>query len=62
MARVFLDSNFVIETIGLRRSEVESENLKDHKAFISPLTIHIMCYSFKIKLPDITINDFISQV
>ena len=61
MARVFIDANFVIETIGLRRSQVESENLKGHEVYLSPLTIHIICYSFKIKALDVTINDFINQ-
>jgi len=59
---VFLDANFVIETIGLRRSEIESENLKDHEVYVSPLTIHVMCYSFKIKLPDKKIDDFVDQI
>lgn len=62
MALIFLDSNFVIETIGLRKSEKESENLKGHEVFISPLTIHIICYVFKIKIPSEIISDFNNQV
>ena len=62
MARVFLDTNFVIETIGLRRSKIASQNLSGHIAFVSPLTIHIMCYSFKIDIPDKRIDNFVDQV
>ena len=62
MARIFLDANFVVETIGLRKSEAESVKLKGHDGFISPLTIHIICYSFKVKVPSDKINDFISQI
>lgn len=62
MAQIFLDSNFVIETIGLRKSEKESQNLKGHNAYLSPLTIHIICYIFKINVPSGTITDFVDQV
>lgn len=62
MARIFLDSNFVIETIGLRHSEAVSESLKGHLAFVSPLTIHIVCYVFKRKIPDQVISDLVNQV
>ena len=62
MARIFLDANFVVETIGLRKSEAESVKLKGQDGFISPLTIHIICYSFKVKVQGDKINDFISQI
>lgn len=62
MARIYLDANFVVETIGLRKSDTESLKLKDHDGFISPLTIHIICYAFKIKVPSDKINDFINQI
>ena len=62
MARIFLDANFVIETIGLRKPASESEQLKGHEGFISPLTIEIICYSFKIDIPSGKIDDFVSQL
>jgi len=62
MAQIFLDSNFVIETIGLRKSEKESQNLKGHNAYVSPLTIHIICYVFKINVPSSVITNFVNQV
>lgn len=62
MARVFIDTNFVIESIGLRKSEMDSKQLEGHAAFISPLTIHTMCYAFKINIPDKRIDDFVNQV
>ena len=62
MAHVYLDTNYVIETIGLRRSNVESERLSGHDLYLSPLTIHIVCYSFKIDIPSKKVDDFIKQV
>ena len=62
MARVFLDANFVIETVGLRKSNAESRSLDGHDIFISPLTIHILCYAFKIDIPDKRIDNLIDQM
>lgn len=62
MARLFLDSNFVIETIGFRQSEAVSETLKSQRVYVSPLTIHIVCYIFKRKIPDPVISNFANQV
>ncbi len=62
MARIFLDANFVIETIGLRKSSTTGRQLAGHEVCLSPLTIHIICYSFKIKVPDERIFDLVDQV
>jgi predicted nucleic acid-binding protein len=62
MAQIFLDSNFVIETIGLRKTERESQNLKGHYVYVSPLTVHIVCYVFKINIPSQIITDFVNQI
>lgn len=52
MARIFLDTNVVFALI---KDEVSSEvrdSLDHHQLLISPLTVHILCYVLKIKLPD----------
>ena len=61
MARVFLDANFVIETVGLRKSQTEGMKLEGNDVFVAALTIHIMCYAFKIKVPDKRITKFANQ-
>lgn len=62
MALVFLDPNFLIETIGLRKSQKDIPQLEGHEIFISPLTIHIICYVFKIKIPDTRISEILAQI
>ncbi len=56
MAKVFLDTNKVLD-IALRRTQAKEE-LGDHQVFISPLSIHILCYAGKIKIPDKTVSRF----
>ncbi|MBI2600984.1 hypothetical protein HYW42_03445 [Candidatus Daviesbacteria bacterium] len=50
MARVFLDTNIFIDLVEQRRSAVE-ENLENHDLFLSPLSIHILLYVTKKKIP-----------
>ena len=61
MAKVFLDSNFVIETIGLRQSVNRSQTLGKHILYLSPLSIHILCYVFKVKVPSQKVDKLLSQ-
>lgn len=52
MARVFLDTNAFIDTV-VRRPEIKIlESLERSTLHISPLSIHIYCYSYKIKIPN----------
>jgi|SRR3989344_8260829 len=56
MATVFLDTNWVIDVAG-RRAEAREE-INDQQVYLSPLSIHILCYANKVKLPDKDINKF----
>ena len=56
MAKVFLDANKVLD-IALQRPLVKEE-IDGHEVFISPLSIHILCYVGKIKIPDKTVSQF----
>lgn len=50
MAKAFLDTNIVID-IAYRKQEIRKE-LDSYEVCISPLSIHILCYTNKIKVPD----------
>ncbi len=52
MAKVFLDANYFIDAIHRKPEKEILESLENHTAYISPLSIHIYCYVFKIKTPN----------
>lgn len=56
MARVFLDTNYFIDAVERRPEKEILPSLKTHTSFISPLSIAIYCYLFKIKMPNINLT------
>lgn len=50
MARVFLDTNIYIDTA--KRDKKVLEPLRNELLFISTLSIHIIFYTLKLKVPD----------
>lgn len=50
MARVFLDTNVFID-ITHRQPDAALDLLTYHQAFVSPLSFHILYYTYKIKVP-----------
>lgn len=52
MARVFLDTNCFIDSVHRRPEKEILEPLENNIVFISPLSTHIYCYTFKIKTPN----------
>ncbi|OGH47432.1 MAG: hypothetical protein A3A51_01800 [Candidatus Levybacteria bacterium RIFCSPLOWO2_01_FULL_39_10] len=50
MARVFLDANILID-LTEKRGTITSENLGGHKCSISPLSVHILFYILKKRVP-----------
>ncbi|MDO8573747.1 MAG: type II toxin-antitoxin system VapC family toxin [Candidatus Daviesbacteria bacterium] len=52
MAKVFLDTNYFIDAIHRRPEKQILDRLLGHIIYISTLSFHIYCYSFKIKVPD----------
>ena len=52
MARVFLDTNCLIDAIERRPEKEILTSLKGHISFISPLSVAIYCYLYKIKVPN----------
>lgn len=52
MARVFLDTNYFIDAIHRKPEKQIIDSLIDNILYISTLSFHIYCYTFKIKLPN----------
>ena len=51
MARVYFDANYFIDLVEKRKS-VSLSQFAQHKLFLSPLSIHIYTYLYKIKIPN----------
>ena len=51
MAKVFLDANVFIDLIE-KRKPISIEELSLHTLYLSPLSVHIMIYLYKYKIPD----------
>jgi len=51
MKKIFLDANFFIDLIE-GRSPIDIYQFKNQALFISPLTVHIYFYVYKIKIAD----------
>jgi len=52
MAKIFLDTNYFIDAVHRKPEKEILDSLENHIIYISPLSIHIYCYVFKIKTPD----------
>ena len=50
MAKVFLDTNFFIDLVE-ERQPIDISQFSIHQVFISPLSVHILCYVMKRKVP-----------
>lgn len=51
MAKIFLDTNIYIDIIK-KRQDRDLEDFQGQKLFISPLSVHILAYTYKYKIPD----------
>ncbi|MDO8429440.1 MAG: PIN domain-containing protein [Candidatus Daviesbacteria bacterium] len=52
MAKVFLDTNYFIDAIHRKPERQILDSLEGHIICISPLSLHIYCYTYKIKIPN----------
>lgn len=52
MAKIFLDTNYFIDAVERRPEKAILEALLGHTSFISPLSIAVYCYLYKIKVPN----------
>lgn len=60
MARVFLDTNLYIDIT--KRAREKLEPLRGDLLFISPLSTHILFYTYKLKVPDQEVNEIREQL
>lgn len=51
MAKVFLDANVFIDLVE-KRKPLDRTKLYTHSLYLSPLSIHILTYLYKYKIPD----------
>ena len=56
MAKVFLDTNYFIDSIHRRPAKNILASLEHHTIYISPLSLHIYFYIYKIKIPDLRVT------
>ncbi|MBI2326638.1 type II toxin-antitoxin system VapC family toxin [Candidatus Collierbacteria bacterium] len=61
MAKVFLDTNIFIDLIEGRGNKILASDLDQHHVYISPLSIHILFYVEKKRVPNPNSNATISQ-
>lgn len=51
MAKVFFDTNFFIDFIE-QRQQFDLQQLEAHLLLVSPLSIHILSYLYKYRMPE----------
>lgn len=56
MARVFLDANILIDLVE-ERPNISQEDIRKHKLFISPLSVHILAYTYKYRMLEKRLKD-----
>lgn len=60
MANVFLDANYLLDAI--HRKTTSLPPTSQHTLYISPLSTHILCYSYKIRVPDTWLNNSLNEL
>lgn len=55
MAKIFLDTNYFIDSVHRTPEKEILQSLENNIIYISPLSVHIYCYIFKIKIPNHTV-------
>ena len=50
MEKVFLDANILIDLLERKKDKLRLA-LANHPVFVSPLSIHIICYAYKYTMP-----------
>ena len=56
MAKVFLDANIFISLVE-KRKPIDTKLLYTHSLYLSPLSIHILTYLYKYRIPDERLAD-----
>ena len=56
MAKIFLDTNYFIDALHRKPEKEILESLENNSIYISPLSVHIYCYIFKINIKNMPIS------
>lgn len=56
MAKVFLDTNIFID-LAEKRRRITPADFLEHELFLSPLSVHILTYTYKYRMPDKKLTD-----
>jgi len=59
MERVFLDTNIYIDVV--KRAKEKWKHLRSDLLFISPLSTHILFYTYKLKVPNPEVDELHEQ-
>lgn len=51
MAKIYLDTNYFIDLF-TKRGKDTTKKLNQLQVYISPLSYHILCYVYKLKIPN----------
>lgn len=62
MAAVFLDTNYFIDIFQRKPESDVIDTLEGCVLYISPLSVHIYCYVYKIKIPNAYLGDQLKKV
>lgn len=60
MAKIFIDANIFIDLVE-KRSQLNTDDLDGHDLFISPLSVHILMYVTKKKIPYPSLSDIVNR-
>lgn len=60
MAKIFFDANFFISLVEQRRL-INISAFASHELYISPLSIHILCYLYRYKIPYKPLTTFLEN-
>lgn len=52
MAKVFLDTNYFVDAVHRKPEQQILDHLVGHIPYVSTLSFHIYCYTYKIKIPN----------
>lgn len=61
MANVFLDANILIDLTRRQKDKIKAGFLEQHNVYISPLSIHILFYSYKMHVPSSQMSNILSD-
>jgi predicted nucleic acid-binding protein len=61
MAKIFLDTNYFIDALHRRPEKELLESLENNVIYISPLSVHIYCYVYKINVKTMSIAEQINK-